>query len=837
MAAIPRLLGEALAPATTAQAEAALLQARGADPVGYVSILADCMAGVAVDTGNGSPAPLDPAPRQFAGVMLAQTLEARDPQRRRALGESWLTGVPGGVREHVKGRALEALGSPLRPVFRQAAQVVAALATIELPAGAWPGLVGMLAGGVREGGEAAAREAALLALGYICEEIAEVDPDAIPAEDATAILHAIYLGMAPAEPALSVRRAGAVALLNALEFVHANFDDEGTRDRLMQALCECASFDDEELQLSAYECLVRVAQLYYDRLRVYMQALFQLTLGAIGGSNERVAMQGIEFWTTIADEEATIEMELADHAEAVAQGATGVAEPRKNELYTLGALEHLLPALLATLTKQSADTPTDDLWDTATASATCLAHVALLVGNATVAPVMAWVEGNIGSGDWRCREGAIAAFGAVLEGPDEQAMGDLVRQGIPIMVARIDDAHPHVQDSAAWALSRICEHYGNVVAGDEGLLRGVLTTAVRCLSSPSPRIASLACWMVSYLAEAISDEGSNGLSAYYQGLLVELLKVTERPDARDGQLQTAVYECLNSLVAAATEADLAHVDSLVAYTTRQLAKTAETTASGASAPAALLELARGQEAHLCALLQMLTQRLGGKIAPRANQLMELYTGILNAQAGSATADGSGSGSGSGMAPADELLTAVSTLGLVLGGEFAPYLPAFMPHLLRALAPPAGVRPAIAVIVDLAHGVGKAIGPYCDALVDTLLALLRSPATDQDARPAVLSCLGDIAFAIGGEFDPQGGSGKWCSGSGKWPMPGPCWTCLRRPPQRSTGGTARGMTRKYANTWPPCALAASRRTLASCTAWTAAASRGCSCPISKALAPW
>jgi hypothetical protein len=49
-------------------------------------------------------------------------------------------------------------------------------------------------------------------------------------------------------------------------------------------------------------------------------------------------------------------------------------------------------------------------------------------------------------------------------------------QGIPIMVARIDDAHPHVQDSAAWALSRICEHYGNVVAGDEGLLRGVLTT-------------------------------------------------------------------------------------------------------------------------------------------------------------------------------------------------------------------------------------------------------------------------------------------------------------------------------------------------------------------------
>jgi hypothetical protein len=40
--------------------------------------------------------------------------------------------------------------------------------------------------------------------------------------------------------------------------------------------------------------------------------------------------------------------------------------------------------------------------------------------------------------------------------------------------------------------------------------------------------------------------------------------VTERPDARDGQLQTAVYECLNSLVAAATEADLAHVDSLVA---------------------------------------------------------------------------------------------------------------------------------------------------------------------------------------------------------------------------------------------------------------------------------
>jgi hypothetical protein len=40
-----------------------------------------------------------------------------------------------------------------------------------------------------------------------------------------------------------------------------------------------------------------------------------------------------------------------------------------------------------------------------------------------------------------------------------------------------------------------------------------------------------------------------------------------------------------------------------------------------------------QEAHLCALLQMLTQRLGGKIAPRANQLMELCVAVAGSGCG------------------------------------------------------------------------------------------------------------------------------------------------------------------------------------------------------------
>lgn len=69
-------------------------------------------------------------------------------------------------------------------------------------------------------------------------------------------------------------------------------------------------------------------------------------MSAIKSENHELAKMGIEFWTTIADEEIELQYELED-AQSV-----GTTPERTSCYYTRGALEALLPELLECLTKQ-----------------------------------------------------------------------------------------------------------------------------------------------------------------------------------------------------------------------------------------------------------------------------------------------------------------------------------------------------------------------------------------------------------------------------------------------------------------------------------------------------
>lgn len=81
------------------------------------------------------------------------------------------------------------------------------------------------------------------------------------------------------------------ALLNSLEFVRENFDREvplsslralsvliylqGERNYIMQVVCEATQCQSVPVQVGAFECLVRIMSLYYDKMGFYMErALF-----------------------------------------------------------------------------------------------------------------------------------------------------------------------------------------------------------------------------------------------------------------------------------------------------------------------------------------------------------------------------------------------------------------------------------------------------------------------------------------------------------------------------------------------------------------------------------
>jgi importin subunit beta-1 len=60
-----------------------------------------------------------------------------------------------------------------------------------------------------------------------------------------------------------------------LEFIKTNFDQEEERNYIMQVICEATQSTDENSQQQAFECLVKIMNLYYKHMAVYMQkALF-----------------------------------------------------------------------------------------------------------------------------------------------------------------------------------------------------------------------------------------------------------------------------------------------------------------------------------------------------------------------------------------------------------------------------------------------------------------------------------------------------------------------------------------------------------------------------------
>ena len=259
-----------------------------------------------------------------------------------------------------------------------------------------------------------------------------------------------------------MRLAGTQALLNALEFVKTNFDKEAERNYIMQTICEGTQCERKEVKVASFECLVQVAELYYDKLPQYMPALFQLTCGAIQAAtsdkeSDEVGQQAIEFWTTICD----AEIDIAEEAEE-ARLSHRECE-RSSHGFVLHGLQHLVPLLLEAMCMQDEDAD-DDTWNMALASSTSLAKVAQVVGDDVVGHVMPFLEKHVRLPDWRRREASALAFGSILEGPSSQSLAPFMSQAIDVMIQMMRDQAVQVRDTAAWTIGRVCEHHTSAIA-------------------------------------------------------------------------------------------------------------------------------------------------------------------------------------------------------------------------------------------------------------------------------------------------------------------------------------------------------------------------------------
>lgn len=735
------------------QAESVLASACESDFAGFATTLATHLASEAADAES----------RRLAGLILKNNVDSKDRNVRATYHARWMQLDNAQLRPGIRACLMQALSSPAPQPRRAAAQVIAKIAAIELPVpGTWDSLVtDLLSSSTAESSPDHLRQAALETLGYICEDAGygEISAQVLTSysnQILTAVVHGMtYNGDVPATDlssssttedvdkknasAADVRFTATVALNNALEFARTQFEVDNERMAIMNTVYNAAKSTDVRIRHAAFECLVKIGEHYYDKLPEYIRWLFELTENAIRSDEEQVALQGIEFWNTICDEE------IALIEEAEASRELGTTPERVSKSFVVTALPYLIQPILACLKQQEEDALEDDVYNRATAAAVCLELLAQAAPNQILQLVMPFVESNIVDAEnWRSREAAVLAFGSVLDGPPTSDLKALVNNGNAlsiIMGALLNDPHVAVRDSAAWTLAR-------VVQIDREMTAANLPALVECLrgalsKNDSPVVAGNVCFAIHNLAECFLDEANEETGAlrdHAEILLRGLLFATSRSDGAEGQLRTNAYEALGMMLRAVPKNCIIFVQSCLPMLLEKLETSLMQMKSDISEDD-VLELIEVQ-GLLCGTMVVATERLAHTpgLEQFADRMMGAYLQLL-------TVNRSGAH--------EEALCAIAAFAQASGSQFQKYMQHLMGPLSAFLSNHEQYqtcRVAISVVVELCNSLGQQMMLHADNIVYLLLEALQSTTLDKTVKPPILSCFGDIAFAVQEQFE-------------------------------------------------------------------------------------
>ncbi|XP_037710903.1 importin subunit beta [Drosophila subpulchrella] len=686
---------------------------------------------ILVNTTNSAVA------RMAAGLQLKNHLTSKDEKISQQYQERWHQ-FPSEIRELIKNNILAALGTEnTRPSC--AAQCVAYVAVIELPMNRWAMLIQTLVNKVvSEGSSEMHREAALEAIGYICQDIRF----GVLENQSNDVLTAIIHGMRKVEPSNHVRLAATTALHNSLEFTKSNFEKDMERNFIMEVVCEATQCQDSQICVAALQCLVKVMTLYYQFMEPYMaQALFPITLAAMKAENDAVALQGIEFWSNVCDEEIDLAIESQ---EATDQGR---APQRVSKHYARGALQFLTPVLVEKLTKQD-ECDDEDTWSPAKASSVCLMVLATCCEDEIVPHVLPFIKENIESPNWRFRDAAVMTFGSVLNGLETNTLKPLVEQAMPTLIRLMYDSSVIVRDTTAWTFGRICDIIPEA-AINKTYLQTLLECFVKSLKS-EPRVAANVCWAFIGLSDAayeaaVTTEGETpetyALSPYFEYIITQLLETTDRSDGAQANLRGAAYEALMDMIKNSPLDCYLVVQrtTLVILERLNQVMQMETQINNHSDRHQFNDL----QSLLCATLQSVLRKVHEQDAPQiSDAIMTALLTMFNSSAGK-----------SGGVQEDAFL-AVSTLVELLGVQFAKYMPAFKDFLVMGLKNHQEYQvccASVGLTGDIFRALKDLMVPYSDEIMSVLMNNLAEPSLHRSVKPQILSAFGDIALSIGNHF--------------------------------------------------------------------------------------
>uniref|UniRef100_A0A7S1X4C3 Importin subunit beta-1/Transportin-1-like TPR repeats domain-containing protein n=1 Tax=Tetraselmis chuii TaxID=63592 RepID=A0A7S1X4C3_9CHLO len=424
-----------------------------------------------------------------------------------------------------------------------------------------------------------------------------------------------------------------------------------------------------------------------------------------------------------------------------------------NHNFSKAALQSLVPILLAQLIKQEEGSEGDDsIWDIAVASGACITLLAACCCDEIIPCIMPFVQANISKKtapeDWRLREAATTAFGAILDGPSHAQLQPLVEQGLGYLMVATKDENAYVRHTTLWCIGQIFLYLQGVDGGISILtphIQGVLNVLKHALED-TPSIATRACFAICELSACYEGVAESPLTPYFQDIVTLLLATADRPVHDSTNLAMAAFEAINDMVRNSGGDTILILGNLMQVIIQKL--------QAIIVPANTVDQAEKLsqlQGYLCGVLQVIIQKLAMEdptknrtasvaVLQCADELMRTFIAVFHNRG----------------VVFDEALLAVGALTVPCGKNFNNYMQAFYPILESGLKNFEDWQVCIAsvgLVGDIARAIGEELVPYCKQIMTILWGHLVNSKVHRNVKPQILSVFGDIALQIGDRFEP------------------------------------------------------------------------------------
>ncbi|KAG1677077.1 hypothetical protein FOA52_001247 [Chlamydomonas sp. UWO 241] len=487
--------------------------------------------------------------RQGAGLLLKNNLKKQ------------FRSLPAAFQAYIKEQLLLALAHPQRPL-RHTCGTIVSVVVGAAGLSAWPQLVSAIASCMASPNETAA-DGGVSTLYKIIEDQAsqmecpvQLEPGSA-ATTASAVLTGVTIKLMQSTSATA--RAQAVACLNLLarEMPTALIEQF---DRYLEGLFALTCDVVPGVRREVCVGLVQLLAIQPDRLQPFLYQIIEYMLASNEHADQDVAVESCEFWMGFCDAELDPDLlrpflprlipllmknmvfddyddEVGDAETAETAGPGGAREERDSELKPFMASDRAAGAAGGGEGDEEADDDEDgdgvSRWNLRRCSAAGLDRLSLVYGDELLPILLPIVEQRLGDGNWRARESAILALGAVAEGCHTGLMPYLEGM-VSMLLPKTSDPRPMVRIISCWAMARYSRwlfsaQEAAIAAGEaagpapSSPLPSVIQALLQRTLDHNKFVQEAACSAIASAVEEAVKEGKESLLHLYLRPILETL--------------------------------------------------------------------------------------------------------------------------------------------------------------------------------------------------------------------------------------------------------------------------------------------------------------------------